>query len=375
MNNMVKRYELAVKGAGPAGLLAAREAANKGKSVIVFEEHREIGVPEKCGGLVSLSGLIKMKVLPIQKIINQRINFGQILFPEGERFEFDLTGSNLIVLNREELDKRLALEAVKAGSEIKIGARLEDYKELDNKVILKTPYEEYESDLLIDSSGVAGYSNKRGLLPATQFIYAIKEGYYDGIAVFIDKELLPDFFGWYIPLGDGLIKVGSVGSPNLALKFIERNLKTMNVSGYPIKTISSSLVVGGINEMTTKRTIKVGDAGGQTKPTTGGGIISGGMGGMLAGAESIKGSFADYSKNYDKLFGSELKRQLTLSKIYKKMATKELLGIVSEIHKISNKLGEEEFDFHSRMIRRLSLNPVVLKALVQYIPEFFKDII
>ncbi|MGC8558559.1 MAG: hypothetical protein ACP5NC_06170, partial [Nitrososphaeria archaeon] len=180
---------------------------------------------------------------------------------------------------------------------------------------------------------------------------------------------------WYIPLGDGLIKVGSSGNPNLALKFIERNLKMMNVGGYPIKTISSSLVVGGVNEAVTKRTIKVGDAGGQTKPTTGGGIISGGMGGMLAGAESIKGLFVDYNKNYDKLFGSELRRQLTLSKIYKKMTTKELLGIVSEIHKISNKLSEEEFDFHSHMIRRLSLNPVILKALIQYIPEFFKGVI
>jgi flavin-dependent dehydrogenase len=52
--------ELAVIGGGPAGLIAAREAARAGASVIVFEEHMEIGEPERCAGLLSLSGLKRL---------------------------------------------------------------------------------------------------------------------------------------------------------------------------------------------------------------------------------------------------------------------------------------------------------------------------
>ncbi len=162
MNNMAKKYNLAIKGAGPAGLLAAREAARRGESVIVFEEDREIGIPEKCGGLISLNGLIEMKVSPISKIINKQVETGQVVFAEGKKFEFDLSESNLIILDREEFDKQLAAEAVKAGSEVKIGTRIEAYNESNDGVSLKTSRDEYKSDLLIDASGVVGYDNKEG---------------------------------------------------------------------------------------------------------------------------------------------------------------------------------------------------------------------
>ncbi|MEM3032311.1 MAG: FAD-dependent oxidoreductase, partial [Nitrososphaerota archaeon] len=49
--------DVAVVGAGPAGLLAARELARRGVSVLVFEEDRTIGRPERCAGLYSISGL------------------------------------------------------------------------------------------------------------------------------------------------------------------------------------------------------------------------------------------------------------------------------------------------------------------------------
>ncbi len=372
---MVKKYNLAIKGGGPAGLLAAREAAKRGETVAVFEEDREIGIPEKCGGLISLDGLIKMKVSPLGKIISNHVKYGQVVFPENKAFEFDLSESNLITLNREEFDKQLALEAVKAGSEIYLGTRIEQYNELDNEVSIKTSRYELESDMLIDAGGVAGYTNKAGLLPATQFVYAIKDGFYDGIMVFIDKEQLPDFFGWYIPIGDDLAKVGSAGDPNFVLKFMQKNLAALNIRGYPIKTISSSLVVGGMIKNESRRTLKVGDAGGQTKPTTGGGIVSGGLGGMLAGAESVKGTFIDYDKSFSNLFGSELKLQLALAKAYKKISNEEMLKIVSEIHKINNKLNSNEFDFHSHIVRRLAINPTMLKIAIKYIPNILSDII
>jgi len=372
---MVKRYNLVIKGGGPAGLLAAREAAKRGESVAVFEDDMEIGIPEKCGGLISLNGLIKLKVSPSGKIIRNHVRYGKVVFPENKTFEFDLSESNLITLNREEFDKQLALEAVKAGSEIYLGTRIEQYAESDDEISVKTSRYEIKSDLLIDAAGVAGYANKAGLLPATQLIFAIKDGFYDGIMVFIDKERLPNFFGWYIPIGEDLAKVGSAGDPNFAIEFMHKNLETLKIRGHPIKTISSSLVVGGMIKNESRRIVRVGDAGGQTKPTTGGGIVSGGLGGMLAGAESAKGTFADYDKSFSNLFGSELKLQLALSNAYKRLSTEEIMKIVSEIHKNSYKLSGDDFDFHSHLFKKLAINPSILKIVAKYLPNILSDIL
>jgi digeranylgeranylglycerophospholipid reductase len=48
-------YDVVIAGGSVSGLLAAREIAGGGLSVAVLEEDAEIGTPEHCGGLVSIS--------------------------------------------------------------------------------------------------------------------------------------------------------------------------------------------------------------------------------------------------------------------------------------------------------------------------------
>ena len=50
-------YDVVIAGGSVAGLFCAREIARNGHSVLVLEEDYEIGTPEHCGGLVSLSAL------------------------------------------------------------------------------------------------------------------------------------------------------------------------------------------------------------------------------------------------------------------------------------------------------------------------------
>jgi flavin-dependent dehydrogenase len=51
---MTKKYDLAVVGAGPSGLMAAKTAAEKGLSVILFERNREIAPIKRGCGMVLL---------------------------------------------------------------------------------------------------------------------------------------------------------------------------------------------------------------------------------------------------------------------------------------------------------------------------------
>ena len=54
---------ITVVGAGPAGCYAAYRLAQAGKTVQIFEEHNEVGVPVQCTGIVtsSIMNILKLK--------------------------------------------------------------------------------------------------------------------------------------------------------------------------------------------------------------------------------------------------------------------------------------------------------------------------
>ena len=56
-------YDVLIAGGSVAGLTTARECSSNGNSTIVIEEDHEIGTPEHCGGMVSLSGLQKLGLM------------------------------------------------------------------------------------------------------------------------------------------------------------------------------------------------------------------------------------------------------------------------------------------------------------------------
>jgi digeranylgeranylglycerophospholipid reductase len=48
-----ERYDVVVVGAGPAGSVTAKKAAEHGLDVLIIERNQEIGVPVKCAEGVS----------------------------------------------------------------------------------------------------------------------------------------------------------------------------------------------------------------------------------------------------------------------------------------------------------------------------------
>ena len=94
---MSKIYDVIIAGGSISGLLAARElSSHNGISVLVLEEDYEVGTPEHCGGLVSMSAVEKLQILPSATSIQNKVIKAEILSPSNG-FDIDAGNQKVIV--------------------------------------------------------------------------------------------------------------------------------------------------------------------------------------------------------------------------------------------------------------------------------------
>ena len=353
-------YDVIIAGGSIAGLLCAREVANMGNSVLVLEEDYEIGTPEHCGGLVSISALEELGIVPHRNTLAHHIEAAEIFSPLGKKFSIESKKQKVVEINRRELDKQIALQAKKNGAEIRVRT---SFKEIivdgvntsDGKINCK---------IIVDARGVSSLINKdrTGIISSAQYeVYAdwIKKG---KVEVYFDQKKYPGFFAWVIPSSDGIGKVGVAGKGINASEAIQEFLFRKGNSSTIRKIFAPIWIKGPIKKFVSKNIVTIGDAAGQSKPTTAGGIYSCGMGGILAGRAISKylkskneNELDEYQKLWMKKFGKEFEKQLLARKILERLdndAINKLFDSVTPeiLKEISNK---DDFDFHTSSIIKL----------------------
>ena len=356
----MEEYDVVIAGGSISGLMSAREIAKKGHSVLVLEEGFEIGTPDHCGGLVSKSGLDELGIEPTQKTFDSTINSALIYAPSGKSIEINSKKQKVIVVNRRELDKQVALQAEQSGAEIRVKI---GFKEKTKRGI-KTTNGEIGCKILVDCRGVSALiNNKRdGILLSAQYeIYAnwIKDGQ---VEVYFDNVKYPGFFAWIIPSGNGVGKVGIAGREINVSNAMEQFLKNKGNYSTIRKIFAPIWIKGPIKNFVSENIVIAGDAAGQSKPTTAGGIYSCGLGGLFAGnaiAEYLESNersqLKKYQKNWRDKFGREFEKQSLARKILERVDNKTIDVVFDSItpeitNEISNK---DDFDFHATSIVKL----------------------
>ena len=353
-------YDAVIAGGSVAGLLCAREIASKGFSVLVIEEDYEIGTPEHCGGLVSIAGLEELGVIPFRKTFDHMIESAKVTAPNGNNFTINSKKQKVIEISRRELDKQIAFQAQKNGAVIKVRT---SFQEITDSGI-RTNDEKIDCKIFVDARGVSSliHKDRTGIISSAQYeIYAdwIKKG---KVEVIFDQEKYPGFFAWIIPSNEGKGKVGLAGRGINVAEVLDEILKEKGTHSTIRKIFAPIWIKGPIENFIDGKTVIIGDAAGQAKPTTAGGIFTSGMGGVYAGQAISKfletnehSDLEEYQKRWKTRFGKEFDKQLLARKLLERIdnqtINKLFESITPEIIKdISEK---DDFDFHTSSIIKL----------------------
>jgi digeranylgeranylglycerophospholipid reductase len=363
-------YDVVIAGGSISGLLAAREIAAGGLSVAVLEEDAEIGTPEHCGGLVSISGIRDLGMVPdIETIENNRIAHAKIFSPSG-CFEISAERQKVIVLDRRAFDKQIAFQAQKNGAEIRVKCSMRSFGKEGSEYVVKTSEGDFSCNFFVDARGIASIisRNRDGVLHSAQYEVYASWIEHDTIEVAFNSQQYPGFFAWIIPTGQGKGKVGVAGRRINAASALQRYIDSKGKCSIVRKVYAPIWINGPLRSFVFDRTIIVGDAAGQSKPTTAGGIYTCGMGGVLAGRALVDAAdkknddrqkqqllLKEYERGWSSMFKPEFDKLLVARRLLERMDNKAIDDLIATIptEVIQEASIDGDFDFHSTALAKI----------------------
>jgi digeranylgeranylglycerophospholipid reductase len=362
-------YDVVIAGGSISGLLAAREIAAGGLSVAVLEEDAEIGTPEHCGGLVSISGIQNLGIVPdIDTIENNRIAHAKILSPSS-CFEISAERQKVIVLDRRAFDKQIAFQAQKKGAEIRVKCSMRSFGKEGSEYAVKTSEGDLSCNFFVDARGIASIisRNREGVLHSAQYEVYASWIEADTIEVEFNSQQYPGFFAWVIPTSRGRGKVGVAGRRINAASALQTYIDGKGKHSIVRKVYAPIWINGPVRSFVSERTITVGDAAGQTKPTTAGGIYTCGMGGVLAGRALVNAAekknderqkqllLRQYESNWLSIFKPEFDKMLLARRLLERMDNKAIDELIAAVpvEIVQEASVNGDFDFHSTALARI----------------------
>ncbi len=299
--------KVSVIGGGTAGLVTARKLASFGLETTVYDQKKILGEPVRASGILSIRGLEKIGIGYAKAVTNTL--YGATIHAGGESLKVESDDAVAHVLDRKQLNDICHDEAVAEGAEVILGRRITG-KELDGMAA---------NGIVVGADGaVSEVARHFGMGRIKRYVLTYKAEYNirnDNrriVDLFFDNKISKGLFGWMCPNSEDILEVGigidsSSGNAMSAFsKFISRkpisevlgNSKRISEGASMIPLSRRKSIVNA-----KQRVLLVGDAAGQVKPSTGGGIIYGSSAGLMA-ANAIKDYYADGKKlgAYDKMY-------------------------------------------------------------------------
>ena len=308
--------DVVIVGAGPAGLITARNLAAAGHDVVVLEEHAEIGIPVHCTGLLGSEAFDELD-LPRHAILTTT-HAARFISSDGNSVLVDAERVRASIVDRGTFDQMLAARARDAGAEIRSNARARAITVTGDRVIVGGESEaaSVHARACVLACGASYRFNRAlGLGVPRAFVQSAQlEAPFAGpdqIEVHLGCGTAPGGFAWVVPFerhGRPFNRVGILCDNGAASRFGEFTARVRTRHGASAEWPAARLRVlplAPVPKTYTNRVVAVGDAAGLVKPTTGGGIYYGLVSGAIA-ADVLDGALRD-----DQLSESRLKQYET----------------------------------------------------------------
>jgi flavin-dependent dehydrogenase len=231
-----------------------------------------------------------------------------------------------------------------------------------------------DAPLLIGADGAnsrvarwMGREHKHEIVPAIKADITFHRRGTDSIEIFVGERVAPGWFGWIIPIQDGLARIGTGATRaprqcfEVLLDLIEQRFGKFTVN----ETRRAPLPLGPARDFVSDRVMLVGAAARQTKPTTGGGIYFGVRAAQLAAATAINAIaqtdcshrvLAEYERAWHQSDGRELAYGDWLRKGFRLLSDSDFDMLIQLLNKpwaqsLISRLGD--MDFPSRLFTPL----------------------
>ncbi|MHA1640535.1 MAG: geranylgeranyl reductase family protein [Candidatus Heimdallarchaeota archaeon] len=369
--------QITIIGAGPVGSLAAIHACSSGHTIQLLERREVIGSPDHCAGLLSRSGLAKVGFpsLPENVVQNKKIRGAKFYSPSGFCFEVHRSSVQAIVVDREKFDQYLTSLAVKRGANLlkscavrkvayqnqKKLVRLSCYHAREKKTITIDSFVAILAtgihQRLLQSSALPTLNRKRFLSGYQLLMEGVVDLNVEQLELFFGNIFSPGFFAWIIPINDTTAKVGLASSHGESKKRLERLLYKNPLTKGRFQRAKVIKQYGGIvldrcwlNKTVYPGIMIAGDAAGQTKATTGGGVIFGGLAGILAG-KAAKAAVKEQN-NSRKFLSERYETQ------WKALLIKQLRAMAL-FRWLLNRLNDKALDYAFQTVSAEGLNEII----------------